>query len=100
MKNGGNLMLKAGLKWMFLIIGTTIGAGYASGREIWQFFGHESGLAILLFAVFFTISCYVIMNISFEQKSTHYYPVLHDIIGKRLSRLYDLLIFLYLCTTT
>ena len=28
-----------GLKWMFLIIGTMIGAGYASGRELWEFFG-------------------------------------------------------------
>lgn len=31
-------MVNSGLKWMFLIIGTTIGAGYASGREIWEFF--------------------------------------------------------------
>lgn len=63
-------MIRAGLKWMFLIIGTTIGAGYASGRELWQFFGHESGLAILLFIVFFSICCMVIMDIS-HKKSQH-----------------------------
>ncbi len=27
-----------GLKWMFLIVGTIMGAGYASGRELWEFF--------------------------------------------------------------
>ncbi|MFD2627348.1 YkvI family membrane protein [Oceanobacillus kapialis] len=92
--------MRAGIKWMFLIIGTTIGAGYASGRELWQFFGHESGLAILLFAVFFSLSCWVIMNLSFKNKSTHYLPVLRIIVGKRMSGIYDVMIFLYLFTTT
>ncbi|OZU89457.1 hypothetical protein CIL03_07030 [Virgibacillus indicus] len=93
-------MLRAGLKWMFLIIGTTIGAGYASGRELWQFFGHESGLAIVLFMLFFSICCYVIMDLSYQKKSTHYLPVLRDIVGKRLTKIYDVMIFLYLFTTT
>ncbi|PAV28480.1 hypothetical protein CIL05_16215 [Virgibacillus profundi] len=92
--------MRAGLKWMFLIIGTTIGAGYASGRELWQFFGHESGLAIVLFVIFFTISCFVIMNVSYQRKSTHYLPVLRDIVGARLTKIYDVMIFLYLFTTT
>lgn len=93
-------MWKSGLKWMFLIIGTTIGAGYASGRELWQFFGHESGLAILLFTVFFSASCMVIMKVSHEKKSTDYLPVLRAIVGTKLSGLYDVMIFLYLFTTT
>lgn len=93
-------MWKAGMKWMSLIIGTTIGAGYASGRELWQFFGHESGLAILLFAIFFSISCYVIMAISYASNSSHYRPVLRIIVGKRLSGIYDVMIFLYLFTIT
>ncbi|RLL41748.1 hypothetical protein D8M04_16910 [Oceanobacillus piezotolerans] len=93
-------MWRAGFKWMFLIIGTTIGAGYASGRELWQFFGHESGLAILLFSIFFTISCIVIMLISRRRKSTHYLPVLREIVGERLAKFYDVIIFFYLYTTT
>ncbi|MGY0694149.1 YkvI family membrane protein [Virgibacillus sp. FSP13] len=93
-------MLRAGLKWMFLIIGTTIGAGYASGRELWQFFGHESGLAIVLFAVFFSMSCFVILNLSHERKSTDYLPILRDIVGSKLTGVYDVMIFLYLFTTT
>ncbi|MBH0230263.1 hypothetical protein [Halobacillus yeomjeoni] len=93
-------MIKAGMKWMFLIIGTMIGAGYASGRELWQFFGQDSSLAILLFAVMFTICCFTIMNISFDKQSTHYLPVLRAVVGKRLTGIYDWMIILYLFTTT
>lgn len=93
-------MLRAGFKWMFLIVGTMIGAGYASGRELWQFFGHESGLAILLFSIFFTICCYVIMSVSYQRTATDYLPVLRKIIGGRLVKIYDYMIFIYLFTTT
>ena len=85
---------------MFLIIGTTIGAGYASGRELWEFFGHESGLAILLFVIFFSVSCLVIMKVSYRRQSTEYRPVLREVVGKRLTRFYDFMIFIYLYTTT
>ena len=93
-------MWKSGFKWMFLIIGTTIGAGYASGRELWEFFGHGSGLAIALFMIFFIISLYIIMSISYKLASTEYRPVLRAIVGKKLSGIYDVMIFIYLYTTT
>jgi uncharacterized membrane protein YkvI len=93
-------MMRSGMKWMFLIIGTTIGAGYASGRELWQFFGHESGLAILLYSIFFSISCIVIMKLSYQKKTKHYLPVLQEIVGLKLTKIYDIMIFLYLYTTT
>jgi uncharacterized membrane protein YkvI len=92
--------VKSGLKWMFLILGTIIGAGYASGRELWQFFGFESGLAICIFTIIFVIAVYVIMKISFEEKSNHFFPVLERLIGRKLSYVYDVLIVLYLFTTT
>lgn len=93
-------MWRAGFKWMFLIIGTSIGAGYASGRELWEFFGHESGLAILIFSILFTVSLIVIMKISYQKRSTDYLPVLRVIVGKRFTRIYDIMIFLYLTTIT
>ncbi|KGX89239.1 YkvI family membrane protein [Pontibacillus marinus] len=93
-------MIRSGMKWMFLIVGTMIGAGYASGRELWQFFGHDSGLAILLFTILFSICCYVILSISYEKQSQHYLPVLRTIVGKHLTLLYDGMILLYLFTTT
>ncbi|WP_027964570.1 YkvI family membrane protein [Halalkalibacillus halophilus] len=88
-----------GLKWTGLIIATMVGAGYASGRELWEFFGFESQLAILLFAILFTISCFVILKLSYEMQSNNYIPVLYKLIGKRAGRLYDYFIFLYLFTT-
>jgi len=93
-------MWRAGFKWMFLIIGTTIGAGYASGRELWQFFGHESGLAIVLFSFFFIICIAVIMSVSYKHQSSHYLPVLREIVGKRLTGFYDVMIFFYLYSVT
>ncbi|OIJ21908.1 hypothetical protein BKP45_04270 [Anaerobacillus alkalidiazotrophicus] len=93
-------MIKAGLKWMFLIIGTMIGAGYASGRELWEFFGNESGVAIILFTFLFSICCAVIMSICYSQKTIHYIPVLQLLMGKKLTSLYDYMIILYLFSTT
>lgn len=93
-------MLKSGLKWVFLIIGTMIGAGYASGRELWQFFGPESGLAIVIFTVLFSLCCYSILLISFENKTTHYLPVLKKLVGSRFAPLYDVMIIVYLFSTT
>ncbi len=89
-----------GLKWMFLILGTMIGAGYASGRELWEFFGVESGLAIILFTILFIISTIVILSISFNKRSKHYLPVLEALMGKKLSKLYDWMILLYLFSMT
>lgn len=93
-------MINASFKWMFLIIGTTIGAGYASGREIWQFFGHESELAIIIFAIIFAISCGVIMNVSYQLQSTDYLPVLQKLLGDKVAGVYDVLIFIYLYSVT
>ncbi len=88
------------MKWMLLILGSLIGAGYASGQEIWQFFGDESGLAILLFTMMFSLSTYIVMRISYEEKSVHFLPVLEKLIGPLLAKVYDFLIILYLFTTT
>lgn len=89
-----------GLKWMFLIVGTLIGAGYASGRELWQFFGAESNVAILLFTGLFTVSCFVILNLAYKQKSTQYVPLLTTLVGPKLARFYDWIILSYLFSTT
>lgn len=89
-----------GLKWMFLIVGTIMGAGYASGRELWEFFGAESGLAIVLFSFLFSISCAVILTIAKKEKTSHYLPVLERVLGKRLAKAYDIMIIFYLFSVT
>src|SRR5690606_8456771 len=93
-------MFRSGLKWMFLILGTMIGAGYASGQELWQFFGEQSGLAIILFTLIFIVCSLIIMKISFEKKSKHFVPVLQELIGEKLAKVYDGITILYLFTTT
>lgn len=67
-----------GLKWMFLIVGTIMGAGYASGRELWEFFGAESGLAIVLFSFLFSISCAVILTIAKKKRQAITYLYLRE----------------------
>src|SRR5690625_1162169 len=89
-------MIKASMNWTFLIVGTVIGAGYASGRELWQFFGHGSSLAIFLFVVLFSISCFTIMNLSYIYQSTHYGVILETIVGKSFKQIYDIIILVYL----
>ncbi len=92
-----------GIKVAWLIIGTTIGAGYASGRELWEFFGsygQKSQWALLLAVALFSISCYIIMEVGRRLKAVNYRLVLEAIIGRRLARLYDGLIFVYLLSTT
>lgn len=93
-------MLTSGFKWMFLILGTMIGAGYASGRELWQFFGEESAIAIILFSVLFITCLFVIMSICHKLQTHHYTPVLENLLGKRIASIYDWMIFIYLFSTT
>lgn len=92
-----------GLKIAFIIVGTTIGAGYASGREIWEFFGsygQKSSYFILVSMSLFCLSCYVIMELSYRLGAHHYVYVLEELTGKWIAQVYDLLILFYLLSTT
>mgnify|MGYP001423281148 CR=1 FL=1 len=88
-----------GLKWIGLIIATMVGAGYASGREIWEFFGYGSSLAIVLFTIMFVIACHVILEVSYQHRSSHYFPVLKQFLGIRFAKVYDYFVMAYLFTT-
>ncbi|AXF56488.1 hypothetical protein [Salicibibacter kimchii] len=93
-------MIGRGLKWMFLLTGAMVGAGYASGREIWQFFGEESVVAIILFSTLFAICSAIILKVGIQQGSENYVSVLQTLLGRRLAKVYDMLIILYLFSTT
>lgn len=54
----------------------------------------------MLFVLFFSTSCGVILQVSYKQQSSYYLPVLREIVGKRLTGFYDVMIFIYLFTTT
>jgi len=88
-----------GLKLGLTIIGTTIGAGFASGRELWEFFssyGLQSIEGILIAMSLFALSSILIVWISYTNKTENYYQVLVLLMGRRLAKIFDGFIFLYL----
>ncbi|MFS1518866.1 hypothetical protein V1503_20750 [Bacillus sp. SCS-151] len=85
---------------MSIIVGVMMGAGFASGQEVWQFFGEGSELAIVLFMFIFTFSCFVVLSISYEEKTDHFLPILRKLVGMKLAQFYDVLIVFYLFATT
>lgn len=81
------------------IIGTTIGAGFASGREVWEFFGsygQDSQYSLLLAMILFLVTVTVVLSISQSQQTKNYYAILETLMGKRLAALFDILTMLYL----
>lgn len=92
--------MKKILQLSFLILGIIIGAGYASGREIWIFFGPNGGRAILFFSILFGICCYSILNISYQKQTNHYQQILETLLNRKVGCVYDLLMFIYLVLTT
>lgn len=53
------------IKTVFLLLGTVIGAGFASGREVFMFFGTfnlKCAFCILLCGVCFFLVCYMFLN--------------------------------------
>ncbi|MBO8172160.1 MAG: GerAB/ArcD/ProY family transporter [Bacillaceae bacterium] len=88
-----------GIKVGFTIIGTTIGAGFASGREIWEFFGSygpRSMYSLMIAMILFAVTSIVILWISHKRRTDNYYELLEHLMGSRLGRLFDVLILVYL----
>ncbi|MCD8238509.1 MAG: hypothetical protein LUC92_04130, partial [Clostridiales bacterium] len=65
--------MKDGLKCGFVYAGAVIGAGFASGKELWQFFGRfgSAGIAGLLFSflLYFFLGLAVFKAVSEEEKN-------------------------------
>ncbi len=81
------------------IVGTTIGAGFASGREIWEFFtiyGAGSGQGVLLFAGLYALCCWVILRISWQKNPASYSELLFRLMSPVMAKVYDGLIMFYL----
>ncbi|MFV9510314.1 hypothetical protein [Tepidibacillus sp. LV47] len=92
-------MFKNGVKIGLTIMGTTIGAGFASGREIWEFFtsyGLQSTIGLLIAMVLFLLSSIVILWLSWRYETKNYYDILVLLMGNRFAKIFDWFIFLYL----
>lgn len=91
------------IKVSVIIVGTIIGAGFASGREIWEFFGsygEESQWGIALSMALCFICIGNILTVSWQYQTQHYSEWFAQILGKRIRKLFDGLVLLYLLTTT
>jgi uncharacterized membrane protein YkvI len=95
MKKRRNLSWQIGAAY----IGTVIGAGFASGQEIMQFFtkyGSIGSLLILLSGILFSICGYAIFFLSKHYKAYDYNSFIIKICGPRLSLIYDCIITTFL----
>ncbi|SMO68653.1 YkvI family membrane protein [Melghirimyces algeriensis] len=91
------------LKISMTIIGTMIGAGFASGREVWEFFGSYgagSAFGIVLATLLLFTASVIILKISWKYKTQHYSEVLSQVMGPRMVRVFDYLVMMYLLTST
>lgn len=80
-------------------IGTVIGAGYASGQEIMQFFsvfGVYGIITLIISGLVFIITAVSIFNISAELKAYNYKDFVSKLCGKRIGIFYDFIITLFL----
>lgn len=92
---------KRNLSWQIgaAYIGTIIGAGFASGQEIMQFFtkyGSIGLILILLSGTLFSICGYAIFFLSKHYKTYDYNSFIIKICGPRLSLIYDCIITTFL----
>ncbi|MCX7709394.1 MAG: hypothetical protein N2484_06040 [Clostridia bacterium] len=84
-------------------IGTVIGAGFASGQEILQFFGVFGNwglLGLLLVTLFFVIYGYIIMDLGYRIGSPSYIEIIRLSGGKYFGIIADSIISFFLFGST
>ncbi|MFW6006965.1 MAG: hypothetical protein ACOC4G_01040 [Bacillota bacterium] len=80
-------------------IGTIIGAGFASGQEVLQFFGyyHFRGFfGIIITALLFIIYGYIILKLGWKYRAYSHKDILKKLPGQMLIKLLDLIIIFFL----
>jgi uncharacterized membrane protein YkvI len=95
MKKKGNISWQIGAAY----IGTIIGAGFASGQEIMQFFtqyGSIGMLLLILSGIMFSVCGYAIFYLSKHYKAYDYNTFIIKICGPKLSLVYDCIITMFL----
>ncbi|MEW6622386.1 MAG: hypothetical protein AB1420_04545 [Bacillota bacterium] len=74
-------------------VGSIVGAGFASGQELLQFFvvfSAKGQIGILVAGIFFAILGYLIAKIVITYKILGYQLFLHNILGKKLGTIIDI----------
>ena len=76
--------MKKVLKYMAVYIGLVIGAGFASGREVLEYFNFASNtnfLGIVLAAFLFSAICYIILSKASEEGISDYNTYIDSVAG-------------------
>lgn len=86
-------------------IGTVIGAGFASGQEMIQFFtsyGKKGIIGLIIAGILYAIMGAVILEIIYEKKYTSYSIMLREIMGNSLGRVIEVAVnlFMFVCFST
>ncbi|WP_018247653.1 YkvI family membrane protein [Orenia marismortui] len=80
-------------------IGTVVGAGFASGQEVLQFFGYYGFggfIGLLLATLLFVIYGYIILSLGLEYQAKSHLQVIKYAAGKWLGALIDIVITFFL----
>ncbi|MDD2421778.1 MAG: hypothetical protein PHU78_06530, partial [Heliobacteriaceae bacterium] len=73
-----------------VFIGAVIGAGFASGQEIWQFFGRYGDTrAVIAAGVLFSLAGPAVLFVCCRRSLDHYQDLLTDLFGRWWGRLMD-----------
>ncbi|NLP14215.1 MAG: hypothetical protein GX383_07065, partial [Clostridium sp.] len=80
-------------------IGTIVGAGFASGQEILQFFvsfGRKGLIGILIITVLFIYFGYIIMELGWKHNVSSHLPIVRKVGGRYLGVFSDIVITFFL----
>lgn len=83
-------------------IGTVIGAGFASGQEVLQFFARFGGyglIGIILTTILFIVFGYIVMDLGIRLHSQSHLEIVQYSCGKHLGRVFDYFITFFLFGT-
>ncbi|MDF9407760.1 MAG: hypothetical protein A4E52_00188 [Pelotomaculum sp. PtaB.Bin013] len=97
LRSQGNFLLLA--KVVTAYVGSVIGAGFASGQEIMQFFilhGCKGLLGVVLSTVLFAYLGGLVMFLSIKMRSTNYKDLLIFLLGAKAGKIVDVLNLLML----
>ncbi|EGT3616089.1 transporter [Clostridium perfringens] len=86
----------------FVFIGTIVGAGLASGKEITNFFtvyGYKSFFTILMTGLFYIVLCNIISRISIKNTLNSYSEVINTVSPNILGKLTGIITTLYLISS-
>lgn len=80
-------------------IGTVIGAGYATGQEVLQFFvsyGYKGIIGAILTGLLFSLYGVLFMELGHKLRVSNHKPVLMYLCGNRIGKLFDWIIVFFL----